>query len=266
MDVQRILLGRSFAPQRGVDLLLNRYVIGPMSATDGYICVFDLDSGRIIKVPSHGDVQLGITSAVASLLPFSDLSFDLGSASKNFRDLWVGRNINKEAGTSGVYARVGGVLKVIADTGTTFQNTGAGEDNLMTYSVPGATLAADGDSLEFVAAGTVAANTNNKRIRVRFGSGAVTLVFDTESLTMAAAAQDWVLRGRLIRTGATNCIGFGELTLELGSTGVKSFASMELGINHTLANAGTLKVTGEATANADIIQNTFLIHYLPAGA
>lgn len=86
------LAGQSFAQRIPA---LFRYVIGPASAIDNYVPVFDLASGKIIKVPVHGDVQLGIESSVIALVGFGDQTMDLGSAAKGIRDLLMGRTIAK---------------------------------------------------------------------------------------------------------------------------------------------------------------------------
>jgi len=67
-------------------------------------------------------------------------------------------------------------------------NVGTGEDNLITYTVPGNLLTVNLDRIKFTSAGTFAANINNKRIRVYFGT---TVLLDTTALALNGG--DWAI-------------------------------------------------------------------------
>lgn len=152
-----------------------------------------------------------------------------------------------EAGSSANDAKAGGVLYVATPT---TGNVGAGEDDLASYTVPANTLATNGQSLWFEAWGTLAGNTNTKTVRVRFDG---TLIYSTQNIG-GAATPYWFLRGRIVRTGATAQVAYGEggghATTPAISTGTAAA---------TLANALVLKVTGEAVSNNDIVINGFIV-------
>lgn len=160
-------------------------------------------------------------------------------------------------GTSSNDAAVGGVLtEITTQTG----NVGAGEDDLASYSVPANTLSANGMSLWFEAFGTFANNLNAKRIRVQFTAGSgTTLVFDLGSGNNFSN-QYWHLRGRIVRTGAATQKGSAMLTTGVNGGGPGSAAAFTAtGLNQTLSGAVTLKVTGEATSNNDVVIESFTV-------
>lgn len=131
-------------------------------------------------------------------------------------------------------------------------NVGTGEDDLITYSVPGGTLASDGDYITFEAAGTFASSLNNKRLRFKFGS---TTVFDSGALAITAAT-DWLAAGTIIRKSATTFTAAVELNT--ASATLSAYADFVLTGTETLSGALTLKGTGEATATDDVRQEWML--------
>lgn len=141
---------------------------------------------------------------------------------------------------------------VLTVNSTPVGNVGTGEDNLITYSVPANMLLVNGQYLRFEMAGTFAASANNKRVRVYFGS---TLLFDTGALAITAAG-DWIVRGTILRTGAATqrCM------TEFISNEAAMLASCDyVDATETLSGALTLKATGEATADNDIVQKFLLV-------
>lgn len=140
-----------------------------------------------------------------------------------------------------------GVVGTLNVNTTGVGNIGAGEDDLITYSVVGNTLAVDGDYLTFEAAGTFATSINNKRVRVKFGS---TTLFDSGALAITTAS-DWTARGTIIRTSSTTF----RAAIELSTSSATLTASSDYSTGtETLSGALTLKFTGEATANDDVRQ------------
>lgn len=137
-------------------------------------------------------------------------------------------------------------------------NVGAGEDDLITYTVPGGTLGTDGDVLEFVASGTIANNVNAKRIRVYLGTD---LLFDTGAAGIPiSAAIDWEIDGRIIRTGATTQKAIVKLETNNSTLAVSCDYTTP---TRTLANNQTLKLTGEAVNDNDISQELLLVKWIP---
>lgn len=156
------------------------------------------------------------------------------------------------AGASGNDAAVGGVLYVNA---TTVGNVGAGEDNLMGYVVPANTLSVNGQSLWFEATGKAANNGNSKTVRVYFGG--------TEIFAFAPAssfANEWIVRGRGVRTGSSGIKWSVDLVLRL--VGSQTTVGMTLSTTAvSLSSNRTLQFTGQATSNNDVTQETLLVGF-----
>lgn len=171
------------------------------------------------------------------------------------RLLEVAGSVAIKAGTStGQLARVGGVIST--DT-TTTGNVGAGDDTLQSYSVPANTLATNKDTLVGTCSGSFAATINNKRLRVKFGS---TTIFDSGALAITSAT-DWTLEFEIIRTGSATqkC----NTRLNTSSATLSAYCDYSTAAE-TLSGAVTLLVTGEATADNDIVKETFKLRWEPS--
>lgn len=158
-------------------------------------------------------------------------------------------------GSTSVGANLGGTL----DTNTTtVGNVGTGEDNLMSFSVGAGSLAANGEYIEFDAAGTIANNVNAKRIRIKFGA---TTIFDTGAAGIpVSTAIDWVISGKIIRTGATTqkCM----VSMNTNNATLASYADYSTAAE-TLSGAVTLQFTGEAVSDNDIVQEIMTVKWQP---
>lgn len=153
-------------------------------------------------------------------------------------------------------AKVGGVMSTVSSTGA---NVGAGEDPLKTYTVPANTLSADNQSLWFEIWGTFAANANAKRVRVHFGSSGTTLVMDSNP-TASINNSNWVIRGRIMRTGAATQKGFASMSVNpVGAGGGSPMVNITTALNQTLSGAIDLRVTGEAVADNDIVVQAMFV-------
>lgn len=151
---------------------------------------------------------------------------------------------------SGTELAATGTAAVLDVNVTEVGNVGTGEDDLITYSVAGNTLDTNEQYLHFVAAGSFAANGNNKRVRVYLGA---TLLFDTGAVAFNGA--DWVIEGWIVREAAAvqKCL------VKFNSSSALLAASSDyVGAAEDLTGALTLKLTGEATSNDDIVQETFV--------
>ena len=128
---------------------------------------------------------------------------------------------------------------------TAVGNISTGEDDLHSFSVPASTLAAAGDRLIYDGFITFAANNNNKRLRVRWGTD---LVLDTGIVTYNT--QNAWIHVEVIRTGATTQLIPNALYLTGGTANSLSATSG----TQTLSGAITFKVTSDSTATDDIRQ------------
>ncbi len=156
------------------------------------------------------------------------------------------------AGSSTSYAKVGGVIDVNT---TQVGNVGAGEDDLITYTIPANVLNTNGDQIRFRMAGTFAANANNKRVRIKYGA---TTLLDTTALAFNNA--DWTAHGTIVRTGATTQKAICEFAS--GSALLTSSCDYTAPAE-TLSGTVVLKATGEATSNNDITEEFHIVEWIP---
>lgn len=131
-------------------------------------------------------------------------------------------------------------------------NIGVGEDNLITYTLPENTVMTNSQYLKITAWGTTAANANNKRVRLYF-NGAI--IADTGAL--AANNKDWLITATVLRLNSS-IMQYSSIGQFNGAAVQTDFATVG-GMDYTIAN--TIKCTGEATANDDVIQSGFLIEF-----
>lgn len=120
------------------------------------------------------------------------------------------------------------------------------ETDLFNVSIAANTLNANGETIEFYVAGTFAATANNKRLRAYWGA---TTLLDTGALAITTA-QKWEIRGVIMRTGAT--------TQKSTCSIITSDAALVATTNYqtpgeTLSGAVALRITGQGTANNDIV-------------
>lgn len=197
-----------------------------------------------------GDIELG-DGTLRKLFPNTNLKEDLGDATHRFNDAWID-DIFIGAGDSSSNASVGGSLTVNT---TTVGNIGAGEDDLMTYTLPANVLSANGYQLEIIAWGTFAGTINTKRLRAYFGS---TLLLDTAGLAFNGA--DWSFYSNVVRTGASSQKA--HAILDTSST-LLAATSDTTAPAESLSSTVVIKITGEATADNDVTQQGLIIRYFP---
>lgn len=150
---------------------------------------------------------------------------------------------------SGDISGVVGTLSVIT---TGVGTVGAGEDDLISYTVAGNTLANNGDYLGFDNSGIFAGSLNSKRLRVKFGSNTL---FDTGALSVTVAS-DWSVKGRIIRTSSTTFKAVVSFTSSFGT--LMGSADYTTG-SETFSGSILLKSTGDATADDDVRQELQIV-------
>jgi len=158
-------------------------------------------------------------------------------------------------GTAADTAKVGGVLSTIT---TGVGNNGAGEDDLITYSVPANSLAVDGDYIEFSGAGVIASSVNAKRVKIYFGAA---VIFDTGAAGIPiSAAIDFTVTGKIFRTGAATqkCM----CHMNTNNATLASYADYSTAAE-TLSGAVTFKATGEAVATDDVRLELLTVSWKP---
>jgi hypothetical protein len=154
-----------------------------------------------------------------------------------------------EPGTSsGSFAPAVGRL---SSNSTPVGNVGAGEDNLMTYALPANALATDGQTVRVTCWGTTAANANGKVVKAYFGATSVTLI------NGGLNAIPWFIQFFIVRTGAATQQLLGVYQSRNGGTA--DVQVLRATPAETLSNSITLKLTAEATADNDVVQQFMMV-------
>lgn len=163
------------------------------------------------------------------------------------RPLAVTGGLTSQAGTGSAAPTVLGVLHTDA---TVVGNVGAGEDDLMSYTMPANTLVALARGLRIVAWGSIANNANAKQLSMYFGADQPVDV----ALT-TGAAYGWRIETYILRTTAGNFTSSGILWWGAGAT----ISVGRVPLAETETAAIIIKCTGEAVADNDITQEGFVV-------
>ena len=231
----------------------------PVLTADTYVSVVNIGAGDVSFVASGTTLSGPITSlpgnVIGSAMFFYKTTtqiYVLGGGMTLFSSIIINGLISLKAGNSaGTIAKAGGCIHTNT---TTTGNIGTGEDTLFSYSVPANTLNTNKDTLVATASGTFATSVNNKRLRVKFGA---TTIFDSGALAITSAA-DWVLEIEIIRTGTTTQ----KCNVRLNTSSSVLLATVDYATAaETLSGAVSLIVTGEATADNDIVGEMFKIRW-----
>lgn len=140
---------------------------------------------------------------------------------------------------------------------TTVGNILTGVDDLHSYSLPANTFAKDGDSLQVVAGGRFANNTNSKQIINSIGG---TTFFDSTAIAFQNGG--WTLRMDIIRIDSDSVRIAFEFSVNAGS-GNLSYGNTVQVDGLTFTSAIILKWTGTATATDDITQTMSILRKFP---
>jgi hypothetical protein len=158
-------------------------------------------------------------------------------------------------GTSTVFTGLGGTATSIY---TAVNNAAAaGDQDLMTYTLPANSLANDGDRVVITAWGVTAGNVNTKDIKVHFGSD---VTYQTGATIFNSVV--WKITTVIIRSGATSQVA---CTLwSAGGTLLTDVSSNTL--SQTCSGAIIIKLTGAsgASAGSDITQRGMTVEWYPA--
>src|SRR3990167_2219846 len=115
----------------------------------------------------------------------------------------------------------------------------------MTYSLAGGVLGTNGDYVEVIAWGTCGATANNKQIKLYFGATAI-----MTSTNSPANTVDWNIHAIIARSAATTQ----DTTANFMATSTFTNQNIRTTPAETLSGAVTIKCTGTATADNDIVQ------------
>lgn len=139
---------------------------------------------------------------------------------------------------------------------TAVGNVGAGTDDLMTYSLPANSLSANAKGVRITCWGSGANNANAKTVSLLFGGTTVV----TGALNLSNAIF-WTVTAVIFRTGSNAQKFFGQLQ-SARSTGVMSDAFGNSTAAETDSGAITIKCTGAATSDNDIVQDGMIVEFI----
>jgi hypothetical protein len=235
-------------------------ILGERAVTAGnaFGAVFRNSSGTTGSV--FIELQGRTSGAARNVHLRSDASgvFDLYTGSTTSGTLGTSR-INVDAGGKVLISQGANVLRgamaTVYSQINSVGNIGVGEDTLHTVTIPASGFNQNGDSFEVKCAGIFAANANNKRVRLKFGS--ITL-FDTTALAFNTG--DWQIEARIFRTSTTT--GRSIVTWTCSNVTLITTCDYQAwAFNFLTSNA--LFVTGEATADNDIVQELMQVFWVP---
>lgn len=139
-------------------------------------------------------------------------------------------------------------LRVNVDTSTVGNGAGA-ETTLHTYTLPGNSLDADGDTVVYNSAGTIANNANAKVIKFEFGATSVTVFSDT-----GYANSVWQMDVFVTRTSATAQVIYIRLWREAGT-----IVNLTTTAAETMSGNIVIRCRGNGAGASDITQKFSLI-------
>ncbi len=239
-DANTIVVDRALSgTQTDVALTVYKDIIS-MHATDG-------TNGQMLTSWSaqNKPMQLGGTVLGATANSLTSTDVVMGGMTE-----FMG-NIYFKAGTSTGYSTPVGAINV---TTTGVGNVDAGEDVLMTYSLPINALSANAKGIRVTVYGTIANNANAKTVKVYFGTTAIY----TDSMTINQA-YNWTAQYTSIRTGTDTQDVFGTGFVENTAMTVAPYYATD---TQDDGAAIVIKCTGEGVASNDIVQQGMLVEYI----
>ncbi len=190
-------------------------------------------------------MQLGGTVLAATANSLTSTDIVMGGMTE-----FMGNTFFK-AGSSTGYSTPVGAINVNT---TAVGNVDAGEDVLMTYSLPSDALSANAKGIRVTVYGQIANNANAKTVKVYFG----TTVVYTDAMTVNQA-YNWYAQYTAIRTGVDTQDVFGSGFFENTACTVAPYYATD---TQNDGAAIVIKCTGEGVASNDIIQQGMLIEYI----
>lgn len=153
----------------------------------------------------------------------------------------------------------GTVLNVDA---TPVGNVGGGTDNLQQYTVPGSTLAIDGDFLDIDISGTLRTDGTVTSINLLFGAMGL---FATGGAALAipntgGASSVFRIQSKIVRLSATTQLAWTTISF-IDGTGVSFTGNLQTTGGETLSGTSILKMQATATNNNDVVQTATIVKY-----
>lgn len=144
------------------------------------------------------------------------------------------------------------VMQVLDLSITSAGNSGATETTLTSYTLAANKLASQ-DYLEIYAAGTYAANANNKTVKLKIGSSTL---LDTGAI--AANGGSWSITSKIVHDTTTTVKAVSDLIS--GNALVTNNVDVKVAVAN-LAAALNIYCTGHGTATNDIVQQMLIVKW-----
>ena len=222
----------------GLDLAVDA---GTMGRFDAYSSTFTESSvkkqqGIAVRAMGAGGLSLAAENASGDVRLYANGTTKIAT--------FDGDGIAFEGGSLGTW-RTAGVPNGSVNTTKVGTDANKTEKDLHSYTLPGGSLAVDGQMIRYTAWGETGANTDKKTLRAYFGS---TAVINTGAQNMNTGR--WRIVMTVVRTGATTQEGFVAKNVSV-ATGGNWGGGVELHktIGQTLASDVVIKVTGQNAAS-----------------
>ena len=242
---------------------LSGRITGLSGLTAGSVYYADATPGVLTLSPPTFARQIGMADTITSLIVGQGIPFATattpGLVSATTQTIAGAKTFNSPpnylaGGATGATTVVSGVMSSQSGfVGT----TGATEDDLFTFTLPGNTLATDGQAIRVSGLCTFGANGNTKVLRGYYGTTAVTIV----NAAVNVAAAQGLYEFYILRTG----VGTQVLQGSCGVSAAGAAGDVYLGsVAGTEDETGDLvvKITGQGTADNDVGAYNFLVEVL----
>lgn len=194
-----------------------------------------------------GSFAATVASGAVTLAKIANASASsrlLGSGSSGsgapYSEVTLGTGLSMSGTTLNVSPRL---FSAFTSVGTDAATT---EKTLQTYTLPGGTLATNGQAVRVIVRGKYASTSRSRQLRLYFGATVVTFMSST-----TASAFNVTLEAIIMRTGATTQIGFGPSRAGASNTTSVGFDFIEYNDPaETLASDVIIKVTGQVAVGA----------------
>jgi hypothetical protein len=207
--------------------------------------VTDVAVGSIVSIDENSNIDRTLEIAGCTRVAIGAFMGLKGVTMTNAVETGVNSNVF-------IGARIPDLTPVVNTTAV--GNVGTGEDNLQTGTIGVNWLSNATRRVHIIIAGTTANNANAKTLKVYFGSTAIL----TATLT-ANQAGKWRVEADVISTGTDAQDYIAELTETDGAGVVNQIVQSNGSATENDGANITIKTTGEATANADIVSEMLIV-------
>lgn len=211
-----------------------------------------LDTTANANTQTANTVYAGPSSGGAATPTFRALTVnDLPTAGE-----WLGEDVQVSAGGGTEQFKLGGIID---SDDTQFALASGAEAVMRTYTIPANTFNANGRTIVFKAWGTLAADTDNKIIRVRFTNISGTIILQVSQNASAYVAFETELIITRIASNSQRVIGKGTFYTGLGGGASPSATLNVTTSTQTDTSAITVVLTGEGVNANDIVYEASVV-------